>query len=91
MQEVRFLFPVLPLFNALAAATVARSIQNARKSTIWTVLCLGVLGLLAATLLAKLVMAWAAYSNYPVRWIIFHPGASLFLSAARFHDRVAGQ
>ena len=66
-QEVRFLFPALPLFNALAAAALAWCIQRARKSTLWSLVLLGCIGLLLATLVAKLVMSWAAFYNYPVR------------------------
>ena len=32
-QEVRFLFPALPLFNAVAAAALARLYQNRRART----------------------------------------------------------
>ena len=64
---MRFLFPVLPLFNVLAAAALAWCIQRARKSTAWSLVLLGCVGLLLGTLAAKLVMSWAAFYNYPVR------------------------
>ncbi len=67
-QEVRFLFPVLPLFNALAAAALARAYNNRRKSWRALLLFLACVGVLGLTLLAKLIMSWAAYWNYPVQF-----------------------
>jgi alpha-1,6-mannosyltransferase len=66
-QEVRFLFPVLPLFNTAAACALARAYNRHSKSLIALVFFLACVGLLLLTLAAKLVMSLAAYWNYPVR------------------------
>jgi len=69
-QEVRFLFPVLPLLNAVAACGLSRAFERRRKSPTWRLLCLASLGLLLLTLAAKLAMALAAAWNYPGGWAL---------------------
>jgi len=73
---VRFLFPVLPLFNAAAAAALARFYNNRYKSPFSFILFLGCVGLVLITLAAKVVMTLAAYWNYPVR-VVALPQAAL--------------
>lgn len=71
-QEVRFLFPVLLLFNVGAACFLSKAHLNRRKSTAWRFVFTGGLLALAACLAATCVMSYAAYWNYPVRWKNFH-------------------
>lgn len=63
--QVRFLFPVLPIFNVAAAAAVARLYNNRTKSRSWRLLWLCALAMLAASALATGVMTAASRHNYP--------------------------
>ena len=63
--QVRFLFPVLPLFNAAAAAAAARAWQNRGKSTRWKLAGSFMAAVLAASWLASGVMLYISAHNYP--------------------------
>mmetsp|Transcript_20063 Transcript_20063/g.55229 ORF Transcript_20063/g.55229 Transcript_20063/m.55229 type:complete len:489 (-) Transcript_20063:298-1764(-) len=62
-KELRFIFPALPLLNAVAAVGVARCfrMKSMRRGLAVPVVC----GLLAGTLAATAVMAAASAANYP--------------------------
>ncbi len=62
---MRFLLPVLPLFNVSAAAAVWRIWNNRGKSRIWQAGCFCVAALLAASLAATVLMAAVSRHNYP--------------------------
>ena len=64
-MQVRFLFPVLPLFNVLAAAGYVRLAQNRRKSLAWAGAHAAAVAALAATLAATALMTAASRHNYP--------------------------
>ncbi|EFN54879.1 hypothetical protein CHLNCDRAFT_8393, partial [Chlorella variabilis] len=64
-KEVRFLFPVLPLWNLAAAAAVQRAWVGRGKSAARRLLLLVVGGALAAGLALTLVTAAASRHNYP--------------------------
>ncbi|CAL8468707.1 g8247 [Coccomyxa elongata] len=64
-KEVRFLLPVLPLFNVSAAAAVWRIWNNRGKSRIWQAGCFCAAALLAASLAATVLMAAVSRHNYP--------------------------
>jgi alpha-1,6-mannosyltransferase len=64
-KEVRFLFPVLPLWNLAAAAAVQRVWLGRRKSAIRRLLLLALAGALAAGLALTVVTAAASRHNYP--------------------------
>ena len=64
-MQVRFLFPVLPLFNVAAAAGLARACQNRRKSAAWALLCCAAVAALGATLAATALMTAVSRHNYP--------------------------
>ena len=88
-KELRFLFPVLPLCNALAAAALVRAWRNRRKSRTAALLAAACAGLLLLTLGGKLAMTWAAHWNYPGGWALAQlrdvhcPGAAA--AAPRVH------
>lgn len=63
--QVRFLLPVLPLFNVSAAAAVWRVWNNRGKSCIWQAGCCCAVALLAASLAATVLMAAVSRHNYP--------------------------
>jgi len=69
-KELRFLFPILPLANAAAAAALAALHRGRRKSLLRALLFLCALGLCAATLAGKAVMTAAAAWNYPGGWAL---------------------
>ena len=69
-KEVRFLFPALPLFNAAAAAALARAWRSRGKSALSALLALACAGLVLASCAAVGVMAWAAHWNYPGGWAL---------------------
>lgn len=64
VMQVRFLLPVLPVYNIASAAALGR-IWNNRHKTSWAVAWAFCLLLLAATLLATTVMLRASRQNYP--------------------------
>ncbi|EIE22326.1 Alg9-like mannosyltransferase [Coccomyxa subellipsoidea C-169] len=64
-KEVRFLLPVLPLFNVAAAAAAWRLWINRRKSIVWRFGCWCAVALLAATLAATVLMTAVSLQNYP--------------------------
>lgn len=62
---MRFLFPVLPLWNVLAAVTLARLHRNRTKSAFWALAYLGAAaGVALSAVLAGLITAASAL-NYP--------------------------
>jgi len=62
-KELRFLFPVLPLFNVAAAAAVARLLRM--KGVVRLFAQLTLVGLAIGTLLATAIMTVASVTNYP--------------------------
>jgi alpha-1,6-mannosyltransferase len=64
-MQVRFLFPVLPLFNMAAAAAVVRLHRNRRKGPVWAGLWLVAGALLAGSAAAAVLMAAVSRLNYP--------------------------
>ena len=64
-MQVRFLFPVLPLFNVAAAAGLVRLHRNRRKGLLWVGLWLAALALLACSAAAAVLMTAASRGNYP--------------------------
>lgn len=77
-KEVRFLYPVLMLFNLGAAAFLSRVAANRRKSWVWRLLYLGCLAGLVGSFAVKLVMTLAANANYP--------GGVAFLELHTLHE-----
>ena len=65
MVQVRFLFPVLPLFNIAAAAGLMRLYRNRQKGLLWQGLCLTALALLACSAAAGVLMTAVSRCNYP--------------------------
>ena len=63
--QVRFLFPVLPLFNTGAAVAVARIASSRHRSAAARVAHLGCCCVLAAGFLVTLLMTAASRNNYP--------------------------
>ncbi len=63
--QVRFLFPVLPLFNVAAAAGLARIYHNRQKGLLWQGLWLSALALLACSAGAAVLMTAVSRCNYP--------------------------
>ena len=63
--QLRFVLPILPLFNVAAACALARLLANARKGTRHGVAALAALALLAGSICAALLITLAAYHNYP--------------------------
>ena len=62
-KELRFIFPALPLLNAVAATAVARAL---RWKGLWRSLAvLGLMGLALSTLLVTATMTVASFLNYP--------------------------
>ena len=64
-MQVRFLFPVLPLFNVAAAAGLVRLYRNRRKGLLWLGLWLAALALLACSAAAAVLMTAVSRGNYP--------------------------
>jgi hypothetical protein len=64
-MQVRFLFPVLPLFNVAAAAGFVRLAQNRRKSRVWAAAHGAAVAAVAATAAAMSLMSAASRHNYP--------------------------
>ena len=64
-MQVRFLFPVLPLFNIAAAAAGARLWLNRHKSLPWQLAGWATLGLMACSLVASCGMLYISAANYP--------------------------
>ena len=64
-MQVRFLLPVLPLFNVLAAAGLVRLAQSRSKSPTWAGAHAAAVAALAATLAATVLMTAASRRNYP--------------------------
>lgn len=62
--QVRFLLPVLPVFNIAAAAAIARVWNNRRKPA-WMLPSLGVALLLVGTASASAFMVAVSKHNYP--------------------------
>lgn len=65
IPQVRFLLPVLPLFNIAAAAGAWRLWNNRKKSVTWRAGCCCAMALLAATLAATVLMTAVSRHNYP--------------------------
>ena len=63
-MQVRFLLPVLPVFNISAAAALGR-IWNNRHKPAWSLACAACAVLMAATVLASSVMLLVSRQNYP--------------------------
>lgn len=63
--QVRFLFPVLPLFNVAAAAGLVRLYRNRRKGLFWQGLWLTALAALACSVAAVVLMTAVSRCNYP--------------------------
>ena len=70
--QLRFILPVLPLFNIAAACALARLLANARKSVRAAAAAFAAAGLLAATLVATGLLTLAAHNNYPGVQIASH-------------------
>lgn len=64
-MQVRFLFPVLPLFNIAAATGAVRLYQNRRKGPIWAGLGCMAAAFLGGTAIATLLMTAVSHYNYP--------------------------
>lgn len=62
---MRFLFPVLPLFNLAAAAGLVRIRHRRGKSGRHRLAWLAALGMLAATAAAAMLMLYISAHNYP--------------------------
>lgn len=65
LLQVRFLFPVLPLFNMAAAAAVVRLHRNRQKGPFWAGLWLVAGALLACSAAAAVLMTAVSRLNYP--------------------------
>ena len=63
--QVRFLFPVLPLFNVAASTAAARLWQNRHKSLRWRVAGGCTAAALAGSVLASSFMLYISAYNYP--------------------------
>ena len=69
-KELRFLFPALPLFNAAAAAFVARAWNSRAKASrgtlnAWTLVWVAIVGAWALSLAAHCAFSLASHHNYP--------------------------
>mmetsp|Transcript_1115 Transcript_1115/g.2302 ORF Transcript_1115/g.2302 Transcript_1115/m.2302 type:complete len:487 (+) Transcript_1115:97-1557(+) len=65
-KELRFLFPVVPLFNTCAAVAIARFHQNAMMGKrAWQFMYFLCIGALLVSLAASLVFMQASKCNYP--------------------------
>ena len=62
---MRFLFPILPLFNLAAAVALVRASRNRRKSTLQRVVWLATVALVLAGLAASAFMLFISAHNYP--------------------------
>lgn len=63
--QVRFLFPVLPIFNVAAAAGTVRLYRNRQKGLTWMGLWLMAIALLACSAAAAVLMTAVSACNYP--------------------------
>ena len=63
--QVRFLFPVLPLFNVAGAAGLVRMYRNRQKGLLWQGLWLIALAALACSATAVVLMTAVSGCNYP--------------------------
>ncbi len=80
--QVRFLFPVLPLFNVAAAAGLMRLYRNRRKGLFWQGLWLTALALLAGSAAAAVLMTAVSRCNYPGGYALAEMHAAEASSAA---------
>lgn len=85
-KELRFIFPILPLCNALAAAATVRCFRRVYR-TRFRGLSMCVLGaLLCGQVAAKAALTWAAAWNYPGGWAMVRAEALVGSdSAVRLH------
>lgn len=65
VSQLRFLLPVLPLFNLAAAAALVRAIHNRSKSTQHRLACAAAVALMLASLSAAMFMLYVSAHNYP--------------------------
>lgn len=63
--QIRFLFPVLPLWNVCAAVTLQRVYNNRSKSAAWRLVAAATSALLAGGAAVTALAAAASFANYP--------------------------